>query len=229
ASPENCRTPKVPPMTRLRTCYLVLFVVLAQPAFAQQRTHDITPDDYFTLSTITEIAVSPDGKHVAYCLATWDKTEDNRRTDLWIVATDGKGKPTRLTFDRANDRKPKWSADGKFIYFLGNRKREAEKKPPFDSTTQVWRIAATGGDPQAVTREGGGVSGYDYAAQAEAIYFSKDVEHSDADEFTKLRATYSKVEYGHGKRTVSELYQLDVNTWRSEKLIDEKRYIREFA
>src|SRR5262249_33959892 len=77
--------------------------------------------------------------------------------------------------------------------------------------------------------EGGGVSGYDYAAQAEAIYFSKDVEHSDADEFTKLRATYSKVEYGHGKRKVSELYQLDVNTWRSEKLIDEKRYIREFA
>ncbi len=216
-------------MTHLRKCCLLLLVLSAQPAFAQQRTHDVTPDDYFTLNTITEMAVSPDGKHVAYCLATWDRTEDNRMTDLWVVATDGKGKPTRLTFDRANDRKLKWSADGNAICFLGNRKRAAETKPPFDGTTQVWRIDATGGDPKAVTRETGGVSGYDCAPKAEVIYFSKDIEHSDEDEFSKLRAKFNKVEYGHGKRKVSEVHKLDVNTWRSEKLIDEKRYVREFA
>jgi hypothetical protein len=216
-------------MRHRRTGYLLLLVLLAQPAFAQERTHDVTPDDYFTLNTITEIAVSPDGKHVAYCLATWDKVEDNRKTDLWVVATDGKGKPARLTFDRANDRKPKWSADGKSIYVLGNRKREAEKKPPFDGATQVWRIDVAGGDPKAVTREAGGVSDYDYAGQAEVIYFSKDVDHIDEDEFSKLRTKYCKVEYGHGKRKVSEIHKLDVNTWRSEKLIDEKRYVREFA
>ncbi len=208
---------------------LLLLLCLSSPLLAQERTHDITPDDYFTLNTIAEIAVSPDGKQVAYILAAWDKAEDNRKSDLWVIGTDGKGKPTKLTFDRANDRHPKWSADGKSIYFLGNRKREAEKKAPFDGTTQVWRVSADGtGEVKAITREAGGVSGYDYAAKADAIYFSKDKEHADQDEFAKLRAK-AKLEYGHGVRKVSEIHKLDVATWRAEKVVDDTRYVREFA
>src|SRR5205807_32688 len=116
-------------MTRL----LLVLLVGAVPAAAEPaRDHDITIDDYGTLAAITDLAVSPDGKQVAYCEARWDKSDDSRKTDLWVVATDGKGKPTRLTGDRANDRHPKWSADGKAVYVLGNRKREAEKKAPYD-------------------------------------------------------------------------------------------------
>jgi dipeptidyl aminopeptidase/acylaminoacyl peptidase len=214
----------------MRCLFVAVVLAVTSSVFAQEaRTHDVVPDDYFTLNAITEIAVSPDGKHVAYCLGTWDKAEDSRKTDLWVVPTDGKGKPTRLTFDRANDRHPKWSGDGKAIYFLGNRKRAAETKAPFDGTTQVWRIDAIGGDPKAVTREVGGISGYDYAPKADAIFFSKDSDHADDDAFAKLRAKYDKVEYGHGKRKISEIHKLDVNSWRSEKVVAEKRYVREFV
>src|SRR5262245_24548713 len=102
------------PMRRVLPCLLI--IILATRADAQPRKA-ITPDDYFTLKTVTELAVSPDGKQVAYALATWDTKADNRRTDLWVVSTDGKGKPKQLTSERANDRHPKWSADGKTIYF----------------------------------------------------------------------------------------------------------------
>ena len=190
---------------------LIVLFLIALPAFAQERTHDVTPGDYAGISAITEIAVSPDGKQVAYALAVWDKAEDNRRSDVWIVGTDGKGKPTKLTFDRANDHKLKWSADGKQIYFLGNRKKAAETKPPFDGTSQVWRVSINGGDPKTITREAGGVSGYDYAPKADAIFFGKDKEHADQDEFAKLRAK-TKVEYGHGVRKVSEIHKLDLGT-----------------
>ena len=62
-------------------------------------------------------------------------------------------------------------------------------KPPFDGSSQVRRIAADGsGEVKAITREAGGVSGYDYAPKADALYFSKDKEHADQDEFAKLRA-----------------------------------------
>lgn len=210
-------------------CPLVALLLVAVPAFAADRTHTVVPDDCFTLNAITEIAVSPDGKHVAYGLATWDKTEDNRKSDVWVIATDGKGKPTKLTFDRANDRHLKWSADGKHLYFLGNRKKAAETKPPFDGSSQVWRIAADGtGEPKAVTREAGGVSGYDYAADANALFFIKDKEHADDDEFAGLRAKF-KAEYGHGVRKVSEIHKLDLSAWRTEKVVDEKRYVREFV
>ena len=208
---------------------LIVLFLLAVPVFAQERTHDVVPADYAGISAITEIAVSPDGKQVAYALAVWDKAEDNRRSDVWIVPINGAGKPTKLTFDRANDHKLKWSVDGQSLYFLGNRKKAAELKPPFDGTSQVWRIAADdSGEVKAITREAGGVSGYDYAPKADAIFFTKDKEHADQDEFAKLRAK-TKVEYGHGVRKVSEIHKLDLGTWRTEKVVDETRYIREFA
>jgi dipeptidyl aminopeptidase/acylaminoacyl peptidase len=210
---------------------LRLFAVLlfALPAFADvARTHDITIDDYETLAMIRELAVSPDGKVVAYTEARWDKSDDLQKTDLWVVATDGKGKPTRLTGDRANDGHPKWSHDGKAIYVLGNRKREAETRPPYDGKTQVWRVDAASGSATAVTKVEGGVSGFDYAPKTDSLFCSVETTATDKDDFTVLR-NKTKLDYGHGSRKVSEVYRLDLQSWRAEKVIAEQRYIREFT
>ncbi|MBA4063360.1 MAG: S9 family peptidase [Isosphaera sp.] len=200
---------------------LVLFA-LAVPATAQDRTHDITPDDYASVNTITEIAVSPDGKRVAYCLATWDKKADNRRTDLWVVDADGKGKPAQLTKDRANDRHPKWSADGKAVYVLANR-GEAKAK------AQVWKVPVGGGEPEAFTKVKDGVVAFDYAPAADLVFFSADAAAIDEDAFTALRKKFPKPEYGSGKRTVSEVFTVKAPGAEPEKLIAEGRYVREFA
>jgi acylaminoacyl-peptidase len=210
---------------------LLVLLVVAAPAAAQPqavRDHAITIDDYATLATIRELAISPDGKHVAYTEARWDTADDLSKTDLWVVATDGKGKPTRLTSDRANDRHPRWSADGKAIYVLGNRKREAETKPPYDGKPQVWRVPVQGGEAQAVTKVAGGVTGFDYAPKADVLFYSVDASATDKDEFTELRSKH-KAEYGHGTRKVSEVYRLDLQSWRWEKVIADGRYVREFA
>src|SRR5262245_17465468 len=210
---------------------LFLLLLIAAPAAAQPpvaRDHAITIDDYATLATIRELAVSPDGKFVAYTEARWDTTDDLQKTDLWLVATDGKGKPTRLTGDRANDRHPRWSADGKSIYVLGNRKREAETKPPYDGKTQVWRVPAQGGEVQEVTKVVGGVTGFDYAPKADILFYSVDASATDKDDFTDLRSKH-KVEYGHGTRKVSEVYRLDLQSWREETVMAEVRYIRKVA
>jgi dipeptidyl aminopeptidase/acylaminoacyl peptidase len=197
---------------RLMACLVLLAAPLA--ALAQQRTHDITPDDYFTLAAISEVAVSPDGRYVAYCEARWDKSDDGRKTDLWVVSTDGKSKPKRLTFDRANDRKPKWSADSRTIHVLGNRKREAEKKPPFDGTTQVWKVTVDSADVRPITKTEGGVTGYDYASKVNVLFTSRDKKATDTDDFSKLRAEFDKIEYGHGTRQVSEINKLDLRMAR---------------
>ncbi len=202
---------------------ILLVLLFALPAFAEPaRTHDITIDDYDTLATIRELAVSPDGKFVAYTEARWDKADDLQKTNLWIVATDGKSKPQRLTGDRANDRNPKWSHDGKAIYVLGNRKSITDGK------TQVWRINAASGVASAVTRVEAGVTGFDYSPKADALFYSVDATATDKDDFTALRNKY-KEQYGHGSRKVSEIYRLDLQSWRAEKVVDEKRYVREFA
>src|SRR6185437_5673736 len=84
------------------------------------------------------------------------------------------------------------------------------------------------GDAKAITQHAGGITGFDFAQKAVALFYTIDAEMTDADDFTKLREQHSKLEYGHGKRTVSELYRI-AKGGQPEKLIAEKRYIREFA
>ena len=207
-----------------------LFVLLAfaTVAHAQDKLRPVTPDDYFTLTAVAGFAPSPDGKLVAYSESRWDESENGRKSHLWNVSTDGKSKPQRLTNDLANDRDPIWSASGKSIYVLANRKRNQETKPPYDGSTQIWQIDIEGGSPTAVTTVEGGISAYDYAPKANAMFYSVESTATDDDPFTRLRKQFDKVEYGHGARRVSTIHKLDVQTWRSEKVVAENRYVREF-
>lgn len=214
----------------MRSAVLVL-LALTSAAAAQEpaRTHAITLDDYFTLAGVSQLAVSPDGKKVAYAEARWDRADDARKSDLWVLddlrqMSSGR----RLTFDRANDRSPKWGDNGQAIYFLGNRKRAGETKPPYDGSTQVWRISPTGGDVTPITRVDGGVTHYDVAAGGAYLFYSVDKTHHDEDDFAKLRAK-TKADYGHGVRKVSEVHRLNLRSWRTEKVVDETRYVREFS
>ena len=122
---------------------MLLLVPLSDAqAQEQPRTHDVTIDDYFTQADIFQIALSPKLNAVAYTEGRWQKATDDRKSDLWIASADNPAR--RLTSDRANDRSPQWDPDGRLIYFLGNRKREGDKRPPYDGKTQVWRIPASG-------------------------------------------------------------------------------------
>lgn len=207
-----------------------LLVLLIGPITSAQpeRTHDITPEDYATVNTITEVAISPNGKQAAYCLATWDKKADNRRTELWVVDTDGKGTRKRLTTDRANEQNPKWSADGKAIYTMATRKKDDAKKPPYDGKPQIWKVMVAGGEPTAVTSVEGGVTGFDYARTTNSLFYSVETKATDEDAFSALRKKYDKPDYSHGKRNVSEVFRIDVGS-EAKKVVAEKRFIREFA
>ncbi|MFO0798807.1 MAG: S9 family peptidase [Gemmataceae bacterium] len=210
-----------------RTAFLVLLAVVP-PAAAQPRP--VTPADYASVVTANEVAVSPDGTQVAYTVATWDEKADNRRTDLWVTTTDGKGTPRRLTSDRASDRHPKWAADGSAVYVLRNVKAKDSKEPPHDGTSQVWRVGVQGkAAPAAITKVSGGVTGYDYAAAAGYVFYTADDEVTDPDDFLKLRERYPRIEYGHGKRKVSVVYRLPANDGDAITIHAGKRYIREFA
>jgi Tol biopolymer transport system component len=84
----------------------ILSWALAGPSVAvPERSHDITIDDYFTLAHLTGVAFSPDGSRVAYVESRWDKEEDGRNSDLWVVDVETRA-VTRLTFDPAADSSP---------------------------------------------------------------------------------------------------------------------------
>jgi dipeptidyl aminopeptidase/acylaminoacyl peptidase len=67
-----------------------------------------------------EVAISPDGKHVAYVARVGGRaTAWTTNTDIFLVATTGKGKPVNLTVKNpAYDTGPVWAPDGKTLAYL---------------------------------------------------------------------------------------------------------------
>ena len=219
-------------MSALRNPFLVaIAVVLAVRAAAQPapaRDHDVTVEDYRTVSIIDTCAFSPDGRLLAYAERRWEG--DERNVDLWVAPTEeGQGPPRRLTFDPAADTAPQWSPDGARLFFSSGRQRGGEDAPPYDGETQVWRIDADGRNLQPVTRVKGGVGDFQLSRDGASVYYSAHRDEDDP-EWKELRGKHAEaVHFGHGKRRVSELWKLDLNTWRAERLIDEKRYVRAFT
>jgi dipeptidyl aminopeptidase/acylaminoacyl peptidase len=217
---------------RRRTLFCASLLALAlgtTVAWADEpaRTHDITVDDYFTQADIFQCKMSHDGKRVAYVEGRWQKSTNDRKTDLWVVET-ASGKGRRLTQERANDRSPQWAPDGKALYFLGNRKRAGEKKAPYNGKAQVWRVGLGGGEPLAVTRVDDGVGDFALAPDGRAVYYVTSTERIDGP-WKALRQKFKDIEYGHGVVKVSEVWRLDLDGWRAEKVIDDHRVIREFS
>jgi dipeptidyl aminopeptidase/acylaminoacyl peptidase len=95
-----------------------------------------TVQDLVRLERISELAASPDGKHLAYTLRTTDMQANKGRTAIWLADTGARARhaaaAVRLTDIAANSSAAEWSADGRFIYFLSNR----------SGLNQVWRVAA---------------------------------------------------------------------------------------
>ena len=97
---------------------------LDAPAQARQVSHDETG-----FWDHDSPAWSPDGRFLCF----------RDLGNLWVVASDG-GPSRALTEDGAGVEAPSWSASG-FIYFGSYR----------EGTKAIWRIRASGGEPQRVT------------------------------------------------------------------------------
>ena len=84
------------------------------------------------------------------------------------------------------------------------------------------------GKPEAVTSVAAGVVAFDYAPKADTIFYTVNATATDPEGFAALRKKYSKIDYGHGTRSVSELFSVKGES-KPEKVLADKRYIREFA
>lgn len=213
----------------LRT-WLVLGALAAVAVAAEpQRTHLVEPEDYFTLDNISSVATSPNGMHVAYTVARWDKDADKRLTDIWLVPTAG-GTPHRLTFDGAGYGGLQWGPDmkeGAYLYVAGGRKQD-KNEPPFNGKRQVWRINIATGEMQPMTREKRGIDDFVLSRDGKTIYYTQSHEFNDPA-WKDLQSKFDELEYGRGVYDVSTLSKISLETWRSEQLVDANRFIRYFA
>jgi len=209
----------------LITALLGLFAVAAA-ATPTNRTHTIVPGDYFDLTSLGHLTISPDGRWAAYTESRWGEGDAGRRRDLWLVGRD-EGQPRRLTFDDFGPTALVWSPDSELLYFIGHD-RAGHDNPPHDGSAQVWRIDPDGTNLQAITRISDGVNSFQLAPDGASIYYTVDVEETDS-EWKDLRQRYDHLEYGHGVRRLTAIHRLDLVTWRDQEVIAPTQVIWEMV
>jgi dipeptidyl aminopeptidase/acylaminoacyl peptidase len=209
-------------------------LLLLQAATARSggpaRTHDVTIDDYFTIAFIAELAISPDGKSVAYAEGCWQSSTDDRVADLWVAdAGDaGKGEARRLTFDRAGYSSLQWAPDGTRLYSVAARRRDGASGPPYDGKAQVWQIPVGGGEPSPVTQVPGGIDRFVITGDGRTLFYTTSRTEAGT-EWASLRKQFGHVRYGHGQDDLTEIHRLDLRSWRAEQVATLKGAVSEIA
>ncbi len=97
---------------------------------------------------------------------------------------------------------------------MGERKRAGETSPPYDGTTQVWRVDVANPTPLAITRHPGGIAAYDLSADGTRLFFIDPPGKRLAGEWTQLRTQFPSVSYSGGKSFYTRLFQFDLQDWR---------------
>jgi dipeptidyl aminopeptidase/acylaminoacyl peptidase len=126
-------------MFKIFAACAVLWVITTSLAPARP----FTANDLALLDRVSDPRVSPDGRFVAYNLRSTDWDGNRGLNALWVITRGSVGTPPRLVRDQEkSSTAPRWSADGRWLYFLSSRSGSA----------QVWRVPAVGGIASQVTK-----------------------------------------------------------------------------
>ncbi len=176
----------------ITTLLSILVLGLVAPAAAQtQEAGRFTVEDLIAMDRIGGPQVAPDGDWVAFTVSELDREANRRRTDIWLVRTDGSGL-RRLTTDPASDFNPLWSPDGRSIWFLSTR----------SGSSQVWRKPMAGGTAEQITDLPLGVGNLVLAPDGGHVAFTIDV-YPDCQ---TLSCTKSRLDEEEARQTSGVVY-----------------------
>ncbi|MFQ5677050.1 MAG: S9 family peptidase, partial [bacterium] len=153
-------------MRRIPAILLIIIVLpfVVKASENPRESHPFSVHDMLAMDRVSGPQISPDGKLAAFVLRKTDLEANQGRTDIWLVSTDGSGL-RQLTTNPASDFHPRWSTDGKNIWFLSTR----------SGTSQVWRIPVDGGEAVQITEQPLSVGNLLLAPDGKPIAFTMKV------------------------------------------------------
>jgi len=123
--------------------------------------------DLYKIQFLREIALSPDGKHVAYTVEWMDKKKNKYFTNLYVAREDGEIR--HFIRGEKSIKNPQWSPDGKLISFIITEKEDQN----------IWAIPADGGEAYAITEAKGWFDNYDWTPDSRYIVCEFTVKKED--------------------------------------------------
>lgn len=150
-----------PRLISLGACMLALLLVAPSPSAAQARARrSLRPSDVYTLRTVSDPQLSPDGAWVAYSVTTADSSKDKSDSDVWMTSWDG-SQSIRLTSSPESESTPRWSPDNRFLAFVSGRQD--------GKGGQVWLLDRRGGEAQRLTMLKGGIEEFVWSPDSKRL------------------------------------------------------------
>jgi dipeptidyl aminopeptidase/acylaminoacyl peptidase len=155
-----------------------------------QRT--LTLDDVFALENIYDLAISPDGRYVAYVVSR-GYTEGEHKTPaskVWLAAADKSSEPRQFTYGPHADTFPRWRPDGRTLAFLSDREKAG--------TQQIFLMPSDGGEARQLTSAKGGVQSFKWSADGKAIaYLAPDADSEEEEQRKKDKDDAEHVDHDY--------------------------------
>ena len=151
--------------------------LIPHPGFSQRRA--ITFEDFIAMKAVSDPQPSPDGRWVAYAVATPSLIDNRNVSRIWLaeVAT---GANRQLTQGPGSDRSPRWSPDGKTLAFLSTRQ----------NGPQVWVLDLTGGEARRVSNLAEGVGELYWLPDGKGFLIVSDVKWPPQQEIDRRNGDY---------------------------------------
>jgi dipeptidyl aminopeptidase/acylaminoacyl peptidase len=140
---------------------LLVVFLCAAGAFAAKRAFTI--EDFYRVKTVSDLVLSPDGRMLAFTVATPDLPRAKRTTAIWVARTDGTD--LRQLTRGEKDSAPHFSPDGRSLTFMRD----------VDGTPQIFVLPLTGGEAHQLTHLSTGVSDPVWSPDGKRIAFNSDV------------------------------------------------------
>lgn len=145
--------------------------------------HPFTHDDFWTLRTMGSVALSPDGRRVAFVMHHNDKESNEPHSAIYLLNLDEQGRavgePRQLTGGAKRDTAPAWAPDSRRLLFVSNREEKS----------QLWLIDSDGGEAHKLTSMLHDVSEAAWSPDGRWIAFTAAAAPTDDDEELMGRKT----------------------------------------
>ena len=124
----------------------------------------ITPEVLWQLGRVSDPQLSPDGSKVLYNIRRYDVAKNKGNSDIWIYDFSSHSVSPLANDSVSNETMPRWSNDGKKIFYLNDA-----------GSSQIYSMNADGTGKTKISAVEGDINLYGISADNKTIWFVKDV------------------------------------------------------
>jgi len=164
----------------MKTRLIILLISFFTVLWANAQENVWTPELSMKIKSVSQTAISPEGKYVAYVVRTplmkGEKSEYNNQ--IWVAASDGSFNEQYTRGDKSST-SPSFSPDGKKIAFTSSR----------GGKNQIWMMRVFGGEPEQITNAESGVSSFQWSPDGSKIAYGMRDPQTEEEKKSKKEKT----------------------------------------